>query len=56
MMHDHYYDDTIHCPHCNAQQYPGDAYIGDLGSRMHYRCRYCGGMWSESDEEINDEQ
>lgn len=39
------------CPHCGESQTPGDAFLGVLGMRIHYRCRWCGGQWSRKEEE-----
>lgn len=37
----------IRCPWCTALQAIAEAFLGALGRRRHYRCRYCGGMWSK---------
>lgn len=37
------YDLTPSCPACDA-----DAYVlGQLGSRVHFKCRWCGSQWSD---------
>jgi len=36
---------TSVCPACGASAYGS---IGQLGTRLHYSCRYCGMWWSES--------
>ncbi len=40
-------EDVI-CPTCDAMQPDAQARLGGLGSRVHYRCRYCGADWSAS--------
>ena len=37
----------IRCPWCTALQHRIEALLGTLGTRRHYRCRYCGGQWSK---------
>lgn len=36
----------VRCPWCNSVMERAAALLGALGVRRHYRCRYCGGMWS----------
>lgn len=37
----------IRCPWCSSLNARVVALLGKLGTRRHYRCRYCGGMWSK---------
>jgi uncharacterized Zn finger protein len=32
----------ICCPACGSPQGSEEAYLGDLGPRPYFRCRYCG--------------
>lgn len=34
------------CPACLSEQSPHDCFMGALGSRKHYRCRFCGWWWA----------
>lgn len=44
-------DEMITCPWCNTEQAWEEALMGLLGNRTHFRCRGCGGDWSDADEE-----
>lgn len=35
-----------HCPHCDMLNSKDESCLGQLGERVHYKCRYCGGEWS----------
>jgi tRNA(Ile2) C34 agmatinyltransferase TiaS len=52
-MTDNYYendpDNLDFCPVCDAESAP----MGQLGNRLHYRCRACGMMWSTSAEVLD---
>jgi hypothetical protein len=37
----------ITCPYCGTTQRMADAFLGKLGKRRHYCCRYCGGQFSK---------
>lgn len=34
------------CPYCHGKGPASQSFLGDLGNRRHYRCRFCGGQWS----------
>lgn len=38
-------DEEFTCPHCETSV-GAESILGTLGKRTHYRCRYCGGEWS----------
>ena len=46
-----FYDDDdlddieCQCPDCQSPQTLREANLGQLGSILHYRCRYCGAVW-----------
>lgn len=40
-------DTELECPHCGAPQSMLACVLGQWGSRIHHRCRHCGGEWSE---------
>lgn len=37
----------MNCPLCGSQTSQGESLIGRLGWLLHFRCRYCGGMWNK---------
>jgi len=34
------------CPWCDSRVTKADSFLGRLGCLLHYRCRYCGGMFN----------
>ena len=36
------------CPVCKAQNSKEQAYLGRMGLKEHFRCRYCGMMWNHT--------
>ena len=37
----------MNCPWCGSHTNQRESLLGRLGTLMHYRCRYCGGMWNK---------
>jgi predicted RNA-binding Zn-ribbon protein involved in translation (DUF1610 family) len=44
--------DTVACPACARDSLWKAALLGYLGDALHYRCRYCGWVWSEALDEV----
>lgn len=53
--------DIVNCPWCKAKQQVSDCLLGALGTAFHFRCRECGGEFSqttptkEPDHELDDQ-
>jgi transposase-like protein len=39
------------CPECDHEQDEAECFLGRLGWLQHFRCRYCGWMWSRDTRE-----
>ena len=44
-------DECLECPGCLTSQAWEEAFLGPLGTRIHFQCRYCGLPWSLQEEE-----
>lgn len=42
----------VTCPGCDAENSHAESCIGALGSRRHYRCRFCGAGFSHKNESV----
>ena len=49
---DNLLDAVLECPGCGADQQTGEALLGVLGQLSHYRCRYCGWQWSDTEDDV----
>ena len=47
-------DGYVTCPMCAVDTAWEESWLGVLGTRVHFRCRCCGGQWSlEDGEDVN---
>lgn len=44
--------DVIVCPACEQEQDLAVCFLGQLGTRVHCRCRFCGMMFSHAENEM----
>jgi len=50
-------DEYVQCPLCHSLQAWEETLLGSLGVLMHFRCRSCGGQWTEDEpEELTQEE
>lgn len=49
MIHEDEELETVTCPACGREQWEGEALLGTLGNRTHFRCRGCGAEWSQAE-------